>query len=387
MPVTLTTASHPSNKWRYPKVSNVEDWFKQSCPHEHEKSQKLFQHSFPPNFFDGSHISKSDNGFVWAVFHAYINHHHLTIRPEDVWFSILSQLNFFINAHAEELRHSFVEHEGQKELKVTSSGTIMTADIGGLAVQLTRQIEENVIDKELRAWIMPDFTTTTKSDTVIAAILMMGAMQKYFSYSMMLLCGIPSVTMLGEREDWVKLVNKLDKLQQLGDEPARFGQLLRPILNNFVACFDNPESTESVDFWSKCADKHSMGSGPSYLSGWISVFCFWDKEGQTLHREEFHPKDTPEFQSRNTETELDDVLSRRVDIADVPAGFASVPVAVDDNGVLYETMMVAGSIGIQATSSATKTHNDSSLPSAQSTELDSVQPLSGWCMYEKQPAQ
>ncbi|KAJ5273180.1 hypothetical protein N7478_008305 [Penicillium angulare] len=131
---------------------------------------------------------------------------------------------------------------------------------------MTEQIEASVIDKDLRTWIIPDFTTTTKSDTVTAAVLMMGAMQKFFSYKVML-NGIPSVTLLGEREDWVKLVNKLDKLHQLGDEPARFGQLLRPILNHFVACFDSPQSPESTAFWSKCAARDAYGSGSDELSG------------------------------------------------------------------------------------------------------------------------
>lgn len=355
----------------------MEDLFKWSCPEEHEKSRGLLQHSFPPNLFDTSHISTSPNGFVWSVFFAYINHHHLTIRPEDVWFAILTQVNFFINSHAEELRRSFVTHEGQKKLRVTGSGTITTADIGDLAVQMTRQIEENVIDKELRTWMMPSFTTTTESDTVVAAILMMGAMQSYFEYGMCLMCGIPSVTLLGVREDWVTLVGKLDKLHRLGDEPARFAQLLRPILNHFVASFD--ESPEAIDFWSKCADRESMGSGPDYLSGWISVFCFWSQyDGKMMYRETIHPRDRPEFQSRDTEMGLDDALSRRVNINTVPAAFASVPVSVDDNGVQYETMMVAGLIGIQATSSATRSDL------CEKAEIDSIQPLSGWWMYERE---
>jgi hypothetical protein len=301
----------------------------------------------------------------------------LTIRPEDVWFSILTQLSLFINAHAEDLRSLFVAHEGQKELTVTGLGTIENTDFGALALHMTKLIEENVVDEELRAWIMPDFTTTTESDNVVAAILMMGALQKYFSYKMMLLCGIPSVTLLGEKKDWTALVKKLDKLQELGDEPARFAQLLRPVLNHFVASFESPESLSVRDFWSKCADKESMGSGPSYLSGWISVFCFWDENGKMIYDESIYAKTTPEFEKRNTEMGLDDALSRRVDIDDIPSGFSSVPVTVDDNGVTHHTTMLAGLIGIQAKSSGEV--------SAEGGEIDSIQPLSGWWMYEKRP--
>jgi hypothetical protein len=35
----------------------------------------------------------------------------------------------------------------------------------------------NVIDPELRTWIVLVFSTTTQSDEVVAAILIMGAMQ------------------------------------------------------------------------------------------------------------------------------------------------------------------------------------------------------------------
>ena len=44
---------------------------------------------------------------------------------------------------------------------------------------MTSLIEENVNDPELRAWIMPDFSTTTESDRVVAAIPMMGSLQEY----------------------------------------------------------------------------------------------------------------------------------------------------------------------------------------------------------------
>jgi hypothetical protein len=43
-------------------------------------------------------------------------------------------------------------------------------------------IAKNVVDPELRTWIMPDFSTTEESDSVVAAILMMGALQQYFEY-------------------------------------------------------------------------------------------------------------------------------------------------------------------------------------------------------------
>jgi hypothetical protein len=329
-----------------------------------------------------------------AAFHAYSSHHHLTIRPEDVWFSILSQLNFYINAHAEELRNYFVSHAGQKELTVFAVGTIDTVDFGAIARHMTNEIQKNVKDEDLQKWIMPDFSTTTESDRAVAAVLMMGAMQKYFSYGCCLTCGIPSVTLLGERGDWEKMLKKLDKLSDFGDEPTIFANLLRPVLRNFVATFDaQPDpSSDIVDFWSKIASEYSGGSGPSYLTGWITAFCMWDADGKFLYR------------PGSSKLELEGVKYHRIEMGDIPTGFASVPLLVNDNGTKYETKMIAGSFGIQVTSSGQKTDATTNhvnqgfrydeerkkyvpieyVPNKGTEEagLDSLQPLTGWIMYE-----
>jgi Domain of unknown function (DUF4419) len=51
-----------------------------------------------------------------------------------------------VNAHAEELRKSFVAHEGKKKLVVYASGTRYTVDFGDMARQMTDLIDANVGD-------------------------------------------------------------------------------------------------------------------------------------------------------------------------------------------------------------------------------------------------
>ncbi|KAE8167930.1 hypothetical protein BDV40DRAFT_252127 [Aspergillus tamarii] len=245
---------------------------------------------------------------------------------------------------------------------------------------MTRLIEKEVVDPELRTWIMPTFSTTTESDRVVAAILMMSSMQKYFSYRMTLACGIPTVTLLGEKADWESMVAKLDKIPQLGEQPAIFARLLRPVLERFVTSFDDPSSQHIRDFWSKCAHE-TGGSGPYYLSGWITAFCFWKEDGECLYRDgPIGPVTLQAFAGDRAGCELDGILYHRVDTDDIPCGFASVPVKVNDNGDEYNTRMVAGLVGIQATSSS-----DDRRP-RQNTSLSSIQPVSGWWMYEERNA-
>ena len=406
MSITLTTAKHPPRAWKFQRVAEAEELFKQSCPKEHIDSKRLIGKSFTEDLFDTSHVSASENGFVWAVFHAYSHHHNLLLLPEDVWFTILSQLSFFIIAHSEELRHLFVSHKGTVHLEVSTNETLDTVDFGGMALAMLELMQKRIVNPDLRNWIMPAFSTTTASDEVVAAIIIMGSMQKYFSYEFALRCGIPSVTLLGECEDWALMVTKLAQLAHLGDEPARFAQLLRPVLNNFVASFDNPESPDTLSFWSKCADRRGGASGPTYLTGWISVFCFWGNDGKLLCPESILPECSRGFQARNTEYRPDQALSRRINTDKVRLGYVSVPVTVNNMGHKFDAVMLAGLIGTQATSSGAMLDGSGAysyerrltyfvddyyqmmpcnpvIPTGE-TGLDSIQPVSGWLMYEKE---
>ena len=401
MPVTVRPADHPARLWSGKQpLQSAEHLLNQSCPEEYGQCRGVIQSSFDQ--ISSTQISPSSNGFVRACYHAYSNHHHLSIRPEDVWFAILSQLSFHVNAHAEELRSYFVEHEGQKEVEVTEIGSIGSVDFGKMALRMTQEMDKHIVDPDLRQWILPNFTTTTATDKVTAAVLMMGAMQKYFSYRMSLVCGIPSVTLLGERDDWIKIQHRLDKLQQLGAEPEQFGRLLKPVIDHFVRSFDAPDDDEVREFWSKIAHQTS-GSGPYYLSGWITAFCFWEADGKCLYRVPKGPVSRRAFEASNPGCEIDGTLFHRVNTEKIPSGFVSVPVTVDDNGTIYKTKMVAGSVGIEVRSSGlpvdeSYSHSDpitfrigpngERVPSTVQPEvretvgLDSIQPASGWWMYK-----
>ncbi|KAI9714266.1 MAG: hypothetical protein M1820_000225 [Bogoriella megaspora] len=401
MPTTIYPANHPPRAYgAYKPAVSATSLLQYSCPREYKRCEKVIQSSF--NRLSTTDICPSSNGFVQAAFLAYSGHHHLTIRPEDVWFSILTQLSFYINANAEELRSLFVAHEGQKELTVIEVGTINTTDFGALAVCMTVEMERNIKDPEFRTWVMPDFSTTEKADRVTAAVLMMGSMQKYFTYRMMLVCGIPSVTLLGDKEDWVKIKSRLNMLHRLGSEPQIFQSLLTPVLDHFIRSFDDPAAPEVLTFWNKIAHK-SGGSGPHYMSGWITAFCFWTADGKCLYYQPQGSVETRRLRDNDPGCDLDGTLFHLVDTESIPHGYVSVPVTVDDNGVIYKTRMVAGSVGIKAWSSGqylddirAQSHRDTGslgpngeripatvhLEVGGNTGVDSIQPVSGWWMYE-----
>jgi hypothetical protein len=392
MPVTIKPTENRASEASCTNIASAINLLQSSCPDEYAKFKRMMWSSFPE--VGSQNVSKSNNGFIYACMQAYNSHHHLTIRPEDVWFAIICQLGFYVNGNAEELRSIFVSHQGQKELSVEST-------IANFPLQIMSQMSKYMNDPDLPEWIKPDFSTTTPDDVVVACILMMGGMQQYFSYCM-IMCGLPSVTLLGTKDDWKKIFDKIDRLAEISEQAATFHSLLKPVLGYFVRSFDEPDGTEVKSFWNRIVHLHPGGSGPTYLSGWITAFCFWDFEGKLLYEP---PRQAPgSWTTASTiGCNLDGTLYHCVDDLKIPAGYMGVPVTVlDGSAVGTKCRMVAGSVGIQCNSSGKpmeiipRMSNMSNRHigrgrtigglTGKATEevvgLDSVQPLSGWWMFE-----
>jgi hypothetical protein len=212
-------------------------------------------------------ITPSKNGFVHTVTDAYNNHNALSIRPDDVWLTIVIQFSFFINGNAELLRSQFVAHDGKKELVITANGTKHTVDFGAVAECMTAEIEKNVVDPSLREWIMPDFSTTTRNDTIACAIAAMATMKEYFSYTCCILCGIPRVTLEGKKKDWENILKRLEKLKQYGVKTIAWYHLLFPVISRFVKAFDDPMRRRILSSGERSLITWQVAVPPLFLGG------------------------------------------------------------------------------------------------------------------------
>lgn len=94
----------------------------------------------------------------------------------------------------------------------------------------------------------------------------------------MLMCGIPSITLLGEKTDYASILQRTERLAEFGQEPAAFARLLQPVLQEFCNTFDAAKPNQ--DFWGRICHYQSGGSGPSYLGGWMTAFAVWGEKGQ-----------------------------------------------------------------------------------------------------------
>jgi len=354
MPVTIVTCDVTPEEWpaSRPLTTDPRHVLDAASRADSAKCASLIASSFSSQP-DAPGVIGCKNGLIEAAAHAWKHHNNLVLRPDDIWICVLSQINFYLNKNAEELRDFFVSHKNKKELVVGVEGTIETADYALFANAMADNIGKNVKDPELKDWIMPDFSTTTAEDRTVAAVLFMGSMQKYFGYSFSCAsCAIPRITLLGEKEDWAKLQRRMDKILPWGPEAERYHGDLVPIFKHILASFDDPTSEEVVNFWDKMVSEYGLlemsGSSDEWVTGWIAGLFLWDEDG--IVRGQVRALDEGQY-SRHPPLELDGVRYAALDMGSsfIPA-VGSVPVKVwqVDGGVVtreLNTLMVAGCAG------------------------------------------
>ncbi|KAK5584757.1 hypothetical protein RB653_006374 [Dictyostelium firmibasis] len=306
-------------------------------------------------------VSKSvgGNSFVQSAFLAYSNHHNLTIRPDDIWMAILVQFSLYLNANAEQLRNKIVDFEGKKQLEVRGFGTLMTANYQDLTIRMTKEIEKNIKDPSIREWANGPFSTTTPNDTMAASIALMATVKSFFEFKMSLMCGLPELTLLGTVDDWVNVKNRVEKLKEFDFKGNKDGgcmkswtELLSPIINEII---DSVNGKPDLQWWNRIANQEGGGSGPRYISGWITAFCVFNNDGKWMGKNNTRTEMFGGQLKHNTEWIF-------VDTNEIPKGFLFVPVKIDDNGTPYETEFFAGHMAVT------------------SDDPYSIQPNIDWCI-------
>eukprot|EP00121_Abeoforma_whisleri_P000143 Awhi_evm1s129 len=242
----------------------------------------------------------------------------------------MTQFSYYVNANAEAFRSSFVDFDGKKELTVSTAGSLYTVDYAALARRMSNEIAKNIKEPKVRDWVCGDFTTTTDNDKVVYSVILMAQMQSYFQYKFSLSCGIPNVTLEGTTEDYIQLREKINKLLDYDLEDGlmtKWHGFLVPVLDELVsASAGNPD----VDFWSRICHYSGGGSGPRYLSGWISSFSVFSARGQ------WQGDRLAKHDGVNQSFPL-------IETGDITSGLVTVPVLIDDNGKQYNSQMFAGS--------------------------------------------
>jgi len=322
--------------------------------------------------------SRRGNGFVDAVCMAYNEHHHLILRPDDVWLAIMVQFAAYVEKNSTELRSKLVSFDDVKELVVVGDGTFRNAPYDWFCTEMAKQIAAHIKDPSIHSWVIPNFTTTTPEDQVVGSIALMASLQEFFRYTFFLKCGLPQVTLQGTAQDWQDVADRAKRLQEFDTKEglmAKWCALLHPVLQQFV---ESAQGKPSLEWWNRVCSHIDTGSGPTYLSGWITVFCVFDKTKQwqgdlrLTDRPAYDVREgvpfalLPMVQKGNKRKREEFTEWPIIDTNKLPSGSCQVPVKVVDApaGKTYQCRLTAGHFGFV------------------NVDDVSVQPSVQWCLDE-----
>lgn len=100
---------------------------------------------------------------------------------------------------------------------------------------------------------MRDFSTATRTTRAVTIIVMMGTLQEFFEYNMLVGCGLPSVNQLGKKTDWEEISRRVGELKSYGKEGGEWSDWLKPVMRIMVMSFKNSKKRRSKGLWRKFA--------------------------------------------------------------------------------------------------------------------------------------
>lgn len=355
--------SRPFRRLPRPNDISFETCFKGSCWEEGRQCKEIIQSSSESNLTDT--LIFSSNGFVHAAATAVRFQHHLILRPDDYWFALIIQLSFHVNKHAQEIQERLFgdTHSGKPELEVVVSGSRYTFDHNILFAEMSCLLRDKVSRwPQLRAYIMPQWSTTTPKDDTTAAILMMAFLQKYFTFKFRYEHGVSSRLICKERDNDDRLSPKtLGQIKNIGHEPHDWYHLLLFPDDYFSLPDLSNELQEMSSLFYQIMIMRNGMLGNDVMRGWFTAFCLWNSEGELLYQPRPGEATGPGL----------GFSYGAIDMESVPRGYVTVPIKCNDNGYEFDAVVVAGSIGIKCISTVRP-----GIP-------ETVQANSGWVMYEK----
>ena len=155
-----------------------------------------------------------------------------------------------------------MRHQGKKEL--TASVGEWNVDgfqqaIAGFSSQI-----RDATDPALHETLVCDFSTTTPAVRTASEIALMDTYASYFSYVMLCVCDIPSITLTGSLDDWERIRARIEVLETFRLD--WWVSRVRPILDEFVKTVGGHPNPE---FW-KAIYKPARAYAATMVTGWIA---------------------------------------------------------------------------------------------------------------------
>jgi hypothetical protein len=214
---------------------------------------------------------------VAAIHLAFNDHRPLVLSPDMLWLLVAQGLANHVNANAQVLRSKFLKHSGKVTIAVRRDDFIKGSPenpwpevFGEFSSRIREHLGAATYDL-----LAPRFSTTGAAESAAAEVVLLDAMQSFFSYEFHTMCGIPQIVLEGAPADWEVLAERTRGIGQFG--LGWWTEALGPILEEFTAA---SRGRVNVRFWQSIY-KLDGGSGGPYTTGWVTAFFPYLKDWQT----------------------------------------------------------------------------------------------------------
>ncbi len=289
-------------------------------------------------------ITSYNHPFAEAIQIAYAQHRPLTFSPDMVWMLICQGFAKHVDLNSEELRHHFVKHEGKKNIRVERK-YYMASSVGyweNILAEFSDSIR-NHVGAKMHDLATNHFSTTSSIEATAFEVTLMDAMSSYFSYTVGITCGIPSITLEGTVADWEKL--ERDAAVFAAYDLEWWTDDLKPILRQFTQA---AKGKVNKDFWGRMYDyrhfdRGMCGSPTGSITGWmVKFFPYLADEsknpliGMDLEKYSHQISNQKEYESGQAILEL----------SDFSKGLSKADFVLDNNGDKSKMEFLAGFVGI-----------------------------------------
>jgi hypothetical protein len=289
------------------------------------------------------------HSLVAAADLAYQGHFALVLSPDAIWLTIAQGFARHIANNAEDLRSRIVPHEGKVNLTVRRDDFVRGSPENPwpeVWPAFCDQIREYIGD-EAHALVVCDFSTTGPTERAASEVVLMDAVQSWFEYTFLTLCGIPSVTLLGTPEDWEKIRERVGRLGRY--DLSWWTDQVEPIIDEFVKA---AKGSPTPSFWKQLYKEEDESGGP-YVSGWLVRLLPYLKHRDYVCKV---PNDYRTGRFTPWRTDLRNfMLKRPLEVREsmyglkhdqLPSSVSSVPFVWDHRGETLDYQFLAGVIAV-----------------------------------------
>lgn len=191
-------------------------------------------------------------------------HYGLIVKPDFLWFIIISEIASIIKDSPEDYRANFSESKAKLSLTIAHSDpSVLNID------SLFEKLSEVLPNKDIISDFIPEFSTSNASDTFAFKSVLCDAMQVYYEY-FTYCCGISKMKIFGTKDDYNVMSYKLDHLLSNGLDKPKMRSYIEQVKEQLKTIYDNFDNDE---FWSGMFWLEFCGSGSqTEVRGWIRNF-------------------------------------------------------------------------------------------------------------------